>query len=72
MFNGEHTERVLDNKHLQVTTVKYTSTYRRHRNELVDQREFVLMNGWMMTSSTLQATSWEPRMNFRKFLSVFL
>ena len=53
-------------------TIKDTSSYRRHRYELVDEREFVLMNGWMMTSSTLQATSWEPRMNFRKFLSVFL
>ena len=51
-----------------MTTVKYTSTYRKHRNELVDGREFVLMNGWMMTNSALQATSWEPRMNFRKFL----
>ena len=49
-------------------TVKYTSSYRKHRYELVDEREFVLMNGWMMTSSTLQAASLEPRMNFRKFL----
>ena len=49
-------------------TVKYNSSYRKHRYELADEREFVLMNGWMMTSSTLQATSWEPRINFRKFL----
>ena len=49
-------------------TIKYNSSYRKHRYELADEREFVLMNGWMMTSSTLQATSWEPRINFRKFL----
>ena len=36
-LNEKHIEEGLDHKTLQVTTVKYPSCHRKHRDELVDE-----------------------------------
>ena len=38
-LNEKHVEEGLDYKHLQVTTVKYASNFRKHRYELVDDQK---------------------------------